>query len=163
MKRLPAFQDLSRDHHTALLQARDIKWYFVGHEQAKSLTTLIESFLTFWEDEALLHFREEEELLLPQLEKRDDQAEEMIQQVLSDHRWLRNRVNTLISEKEAPERAKQSLKAIGSRLHDHVRFEERVVFERFQEVFDEEDLEEYHEKSIAFRREWRGESAIGPR
>jgi hypothetical protein len=62
MKRHPALAELSRDHHQALVVARRLK-----RADDESVDRAREGFLDYWEHEGSEHFREEEEILLPEL------------------------------------------------------------------------------------------------
>ena len=55
------------------------------------------------------------------------------------------------------------LGAIGRRLHDHVRLEERVIFEQMQERFSDDELAEIGRRSESFRLALRGPQSIGTR
>lgn len=163
MKRHPALQDLSRDHHFVLLHARDIDWIAKESPHASPMEEVVTSFLSFWEQEGEWHFQEEEALLFPPLRAQDPEAEPIIEHILEDHRWIRARATELADRVEAGEPHEDLLFSLGRRLHDHARYEERVLFERIQEVLNEETLTEIGERSKAFRRDHRGPQAIGPR
>ena len=60
MKRHEALEQLSRDHHQALFQAMRLKR--AGEDDAG---TVLADFLDFWFGVGHLHFRAEEEVLLP--------------------------------------------------------------------------------------------------
>lgn len=164
MKRHIALQDLSRDHHRLLLQAREIRWCLGGDERAAALEAVVATFLREWEQVAIPHLQEEEEVLLPLYARyAGSEQEDRLQRITADHAWLRDRVAELMDQGSQHQDTKRLLGHIGRRLHDHVRFEERVVFQHVQAVFSEAELTMLHERSLAFRSEWRSSEAIGPR
>lgn len=134
-----------------------------GEEGAKSVAEAAASFLAFWNGHVRLHFIEEEEVLLPIYRRyRSPMQSEAIRRMLDDHAWIRERVWALEEAVEQGGELGELMGAIGERLHDHIRLEERVIFEEMQELFSDEDLSEAGRRSLAFRLALRGESAVGP-
>lgn len=164
MLRNPALQDLSRDHFTALKHCQAIRWAIEGHARSLPLEDVTTEFLQFWDDEAFLHFREEEEVLLPVCSRHFLPSEEpAVRRMLDDHAWLRGQVEALRAARARDEDTRALIQAIGERLDAHVRLEEREVFPRVQARFSEADFEELWERSKAFREAARGADCIGPR
>lgn len=162
MERHDALQDLSRDHHRALKRAQELRRAGTA-EGAFSVREAAERFVTFWDEEAAHHFREEEEVLLPVLARHRAPTEDAdVRQMLDDHAWFRDQVPKLRAALQADEGVEELAHALGDRLTRHVRLEERTLFERFQELFDEQDLEDVAARSRAYRERWRPD-AIGPR
>lgn len=162
MERHEALQDLSRDHHHALARAQELAR--AGTEEGRfEPEEAARRFLVFWEDEAALHFREEEDVLLPVYQRRKAiLGDEAVREMLADHAWFRDEVPKLQAALEAGEEVTDRVHAIGSRLHDHARLEERRIFEDVQATLTEADLDDLLERGRAFREEHRPE-AIGPR
>jgi DUF438 domain-containing protein len=160
LKRHPALQDLSRDHHLFLLEARHVRWFLEGDERAKSLSELIESVLAFWELDGKLHLQEEEEIVYPiylanaPLKKRDIDA------LYTDHTWLREKLQEL-ADLPRLESSSSLLRSISEYVVNHVRQEERVIYMAIQDTLSEEQLQAIAEKSLAFRKEHRKPRAIG--
>ena len=125
MKRHAALQHLSREHHKALKLARQACFASdSGHviaiaEAAQTINTLFPQ----WFDE---HFRMEEEDLLPLLAAAG--ASDLVSQVLAQHAELR----ALNRQLENPDGV--TLARFGKLLNEHVRFEEREVFETAQDL-----------------------------
>ena len=63
MKRAAELRGLSDNHHQSLVQARRLRRASLGEvgDQAEAAT----AFLEFWRKDTSLHFRKEEEVLLP--------------------------------------------------------------------------------------------------
>ena len=123
MKRHAALQQLSRDHHKALKLARQACFASdSGHaiaiaEAAQTINALFPELLEE-------HFRTEESSLLPALDAAG--GGELVQQILAQHAELR----ALNQQLETPDGG--TLARFGKLLNDHVRFEEREVFETAQ-------------------------------
>ena len=67
MKRHESLHELSRHHHFALMEALYIRRAMnePPEKRALRLRKVAEKFVEFWEKKGKLHFREEEEILLP--------------------------------------------------------------------------------------------------
>lgn len=165
MKRHEALQDYSRDHHFFLLEAREIRWSLEGSEHGRPVRHVVRSFLQFWEHDGLIHLREEEEILLPTYSTHASSgaASRHIARIRDDHAWLRTNVETLQQclDREAP--FEDLLGEIGQHVHDHIRFEERTIFQHVQQVLTDEQLSELAAASHEFRLAHRSPAAIGPR
>jgi hemerythrin-like domain-containing protein len=163
LKRHPALQDLSRDHQRFLLEARAIQWLMEGDRRAMPLNETIESLLFFWEVHGEPHLREEEKVLLPVCLGDDPLPQPDIERVLADHQWLRYSIAHLRDDDSlGVDGRRQLLAEIGQHITSHVRFEERVLFSRAQEILDEDELAWVAKHSRAFREEHRSPEVIGP-
>jgi hypothetical protein len=114
--------------------------------------------VSFWDDDGALHLREEDEIFLPRYAATGEHALTYVQQISADHAWLRTEVALLRAQPDAAR-----LIVIGARLHDHVRCEEREVFEAAQKTMDAAQLEALWAASMSFREQHRGAQAIGAR
>jgi hemerythrin-like domain-containing protein len=162
VKRHASMEDLSRDHYQALIQVQEIRKSVEGQEGARPLEQVATEFLEFWEKDAIAHFREEEEILLPIYARHVQPShDEHVRRMLDDHAWFRDVMFEL--KRRVGERGNYGalLGEVGERLSDHARLEEREIFERMQAVMTEEDFADVAERSLAFRREWRNADAIG--
>ncbi len=132
MRRHPALEELSRDHHHALVVAQRLK--------RASDTTGIEArdrFVAFWESEGQAHFREEEEILLPACAGVIDPEEPIVLKVLSDHVRIRRLAHTVTGAERPDLRA---LHELGIQLGDHVRREERELFPLIERSLPDAEL-----------------------
>lgn len=162
MKRDDALADFSRDHLPALRQAKYLRESvtddgdYIPREAA-------EGFLEFWEDHAELHFREEEDVILPVVSRlgpiTDD---ENISQMLDDHAWFRDKITELRTALDNGDNLENLVETIGDRLKQHADMEEQELFEDLQDRLSEDQLEAIHERSIRFREKHRPDD-IGPR
>jgi hemerythrin-like domain-containing protein len=134
MKRDEALAPLSRDHHQALFQALRLK-RAAEPDAGEAVRGLIE----FFDGHGALHFRVEEEVLLPWFVREGgaDPADAAIVRVLTDHVWIRARIQKL---READGFHLDDVRELGERLDQHVRHEERVLFPLIEGTLPADDL-----------------------
>ena len=133
MKRHEALEQLSRDHHQALFQAMRLKR--AGEEDAGDV---LADFLDFWFGVGHLHFRAEEEVLLPAYSAYADASRDEVVRVLVDHVEIRREAHELGATKGEP--PPERLRALGERLDAHVRHEERVLFPLIEQALPDHEL-----------------------
>jgi hemerythrin-like domain-containing protein len=133
VKRSDALQQLSRDHHRALEAA--LKLRRAGETEREEATA---EFLRFWREHGALHFRVEEDVLLPGAAPDVEPTDPAVVRVLTDHVEIRRRAAHL-HRREIPEAAE--LNALGELLNDHVRHEERVLFPLIEERLEPDRLD----------------------
>ncbi len=144
MKRHPSLHPLSQHHHFALIQALEMRRAAEAppEKRAAAVARQAEKFVRFWHKTGQVHFREEEETLLPAYARHtrlDRDAEVM--RVLADHAEIRAAVLDFewrLAAK-APIGAEE-LGRVGKLLHDHVRLEENELFPRIEKILGEEQL-----------------------
>jgi hemerythrin-like domain-containing protein len=144
MKRHPSLHPLSQHHHFALIQALEMRRAEDAspEKRAAAVTRQAEKFVRFWRKSGSIHFREEEEVLLPAYARhgRLDRDPE-IMRLLGDHAEIRAAV--LEFEKRIAAKAPidaHELARVGKLLHDHVRLEENHVFPRIEKTLGEDHL-----------------------
>ena len=120
MKRHPALQPLSRDHHIALVAAQRLR-----RAEADGAGGARDTFLEFWRAHGAHHFRVEEDVLLPAYAANADPDEPCVVRMLLDHVRIRAQAQRLEREPAPPVEA---LHELGAALEQHVRLEEREVF-----------------------------------
>lgn len=98
------------------------------------------AFLSFYEQDTLLHFHEEEEVLFPALIEHVDEVPAELTQVLVEHVRIHGLVGRLrhASEAGAPDGA--LLGELGETLRSHVRLEENELFPLIERVVPASDL-----------------------
>ena len=119
MKRSPALQPLSREHHTALTLAKACERaaQFGDEERlGKTCQRAIQAF----SNELEPHFQFEEQSLLPLLHSIETQP--LVESTLVDHEQLRELLNGLQQNNA------EALDSFGKCLSAHVRFEEKELF-----------------------------------
>ncbi len=129
MKRHPALVPLSQDHHQTLVRARDLRDAAGEAEQARQAAAA--RFLRHFGLHVVRHFREEEELVFPLLALQPPELE----RVLVEHQRIR-----VLAGRLRRDPAAETLAELGSLLEEHIRLEERIVFELVQEHVPEAEL-----------------------
>jgi hemerythrin-like domain-containing protein len=135
VKRNEALAPLSRDHHQALSRALALK-----RADDANAAAALRDMVEFFDAHGALHFRVEEEVLLP-LYVRDggaDPEDGAIARVLTDHVWIRARIAALRDAVQVPV---EDVRELGARLDAHVRHEERVLFPAIEQALSAEQLE----------------------
>lgn len=131
MKRSEALKPLSREHHHALFVAKEVR--DADESGAESARTAL---LGFWRDEGALHFRIEEEVLLPGSGLAGPDRDEEVARMLADHLEIRRRFVRI----ESGGIDLDELKDLAGFLRDHVRFEERELFPRIEREMAADEL-----------------------
>ena len=144
MKRHPSLHPLSQHHHFALIQALEMRR--AAEAPADKRNAMVErqadKFVAFWHKTGIVHFREEEEVLLPAYARytRLDQ-DGGIMRLLAEHAEIRAAVEDFERRRKKKLPIETAAMArLAKLLHDHVRFEENDVFPRIERVLGEENL-----------------------
>lgn len=132
MKRSDALAHLSRDHHQGLVVAQRLR-----RATPETAVAARDAFLDFWKAEGHDHFRAEEELLLPAFARHQPPTHDAVVRVLTEHVDLRRRAGDLAAETRP---SCDDLHALGDRLRDHIRHEERVLFPLIEAALPAEEL-----------------------
>jgi len=144
MKRHPSLHPLSQHHHFALIQALEMRRASEApaEKRAAAVERQAEQFVRFWRKSGQVHFREEEEVLLPAYARhtRLDRDPDVMR-ILADHAEIRAAVRDFEQRLAAktPIQAEE-MGRLGKLLHDHVRLEENEVFSRIEKTLGEEQL-----------------------
>ncbi len=127
IKRHKSIQPISREHHHGLLLGWKIR---EGIKKEIPLERIKSYANWFWETHLILHFDLEEKHLFPIL----GAEHEMVVQAVKEHRRLKE-----LFENQAD--LPTNLSLIEKELTDHIRFEERTLFNEIQTIGTEEQLE----------------------
>jgi len=125
MKRHAALLQLSREHHQALKMARQAR-FASDAGISEAITQAAEAICERFRDELEPHFQAEEKDLLPALTAAG--ASNLAQRTLAEHAELRE-LNRRLAEPDG-----ETLARFATLLNDHVRFEERELFETAQQL-----------------------------
>lgn len=120
MKRSDFLQALSREHHRGLYVALQLR-----RATPATAAAARDAFVEFWRSEGRLHFRIEEELLLPAFARHAPVDEPAVVRVLTEHVDLRRRGAELEAAEPPP---LERVHELGERLQQHIRHEERMLF-----------------------------------
>src|SRR5215217_7182586 len=141
MKRHPSLRQFSDDHHQGLVNARRLRRAASG--EGASSADSAHDFLEFWRSDTSLHFRKEEEVLLPVLARyAGDLGERPVLQMLAQHARIRGLAMQLSDELEQDKVREDTLRNLGEQLEAHIRLEERRVFPFIEETLPEHALQE---------------------
>ena len=138
MKRHPALAELSREHHHELSLARGLRRAAaaVPEQRLAAASAYVEQFFGPTTD----HFRREEEVVFPVYTRHAGQTA-LVERILREHMELQGLARELRAQVAAGEVSAETLDALGSLLHDHVRLEERELFEDIQRVVPSAELQ----------------------
>lgn len=127
IKRIEALKPLSRDHHHALLLCWKIKTGFTKNVAAERIKKYCD---WIYSQEITPHFKEEEEFIYPVLGNDNT----MVIRALKEHRELRNLFESKVN-------LKVNLVTIAGKLQEHIRFEERELFNAVQDAATPKQIE----------------------
>lgn len=133
MKRSPQLIPLSHEHHVALEAALRLR-----RAQASDLGDAVDRFALFWNDVGADHFDREEEVLGPAAPSDDIVLQDGMRRMSAEHREIRALADTVLAGPADVSAAR----ALGERLNDHVRFEERELFPLIEARLDATALDE---------------------
>lgn len=115
------------------------------------LETLPADIDSLWQQEIGPHLRAEETILFPPAQALGVCRDE-IEQVLQEHRWLRELVG-LIERDDVPADLRCHLRVFAELLIRHIRFEERTVFPALEQDLSKEQLEAIGRDLFAFHEQ----------
>jgi iron-sulfur cluster repair protein YtfE (RIC family) len=139
MKRHQSLLTFSREHHTALLLAQILKKDAPQYKGMPSkLPDKVEYLKAKYYNELKQHFHVEENILFPFLTGKNNLIDELIDDLIRDHNKVAENIVLLDTHHDS----EKLLDDTGRLLECHIRKEERVLFQKIQEVLSEEELNE---------------------
>jgi hypothetical protein len=139
MQRDERLKKLSWDHHHGLVMALQIERELPLADDAAA-AALYSRLLAFWSAGLLPHFRVENECLLARLVHHITATSEPIRRTQSDHLALEALVTTMRDASSLDAR-RSALGEFAQRLREHIRWEERVLFEVTQAELSEREVD----------------------
>ncbi len=137
MERHKALHSLSHDHHHGLILAQLIKKGSPEYPYLpKTLGGKIEYAISFYNDELVRHFKDEENILFPIVKSRDDKVDDLINVILNEHK----KIKALVSSLKKDQDSEDVLDDLGNLLESHIRKEERELFPLIQNLLNDEEL-----------------------
>jgi hemerythrin-like domain-containing protein len=138
VKRHAALVPLSEDHHHELVQARRL---LAAAESADAEGRLAagKGYADAFFETTVAHFRREEEELFP-LYTRHAGSTPLLERILAEHMQLHGLARALRADVAAGDVAAERLRELGTLLREHVRVEERELFEEIQRVVPAAEL-----------------------
>ena len=138
MRRHNSIINLSRDHHQGLILAQLIR---KNAPQYKNLPDTLEGKINYtlnaYKADLLPHFKKEEEILFPFVKGMNEKLDELIKQLIEEHK----KITDLVIRIEKEDNKEEILDKLGNLLAQHIRKEERELFEIVQDILTEEELE----------------------
>ncbi|MDO6429382.1 hemerythrin domain-containing protein [Flavitalea sp. BT771] len=129
IKRHKAIVSFSQDHHAGLLLVWKIRQGLSKSVSAERITGYV---LFSYKEDLEKHFRDEERLLFSKLPV----ADVLRRQAEADHRAI----YTLVAALERNKMDESLLRELADRMEEHIRFEERALFNHLQDILSPEDL-----------------------
>lgn len=149
MKRHPDLREFSDDHHQGLVNALRLKR--AGAGEGVTPEEAARTFLEFWREDTSVHFRKEEEVLLPVMAHHGEDLErEPVVRMLSQHARIRGLAMQLSDEVDRGDVRGETLRELGEQLEAHIRLEERVLFPAIEDSLSEEALHEVSSRLAVF-------------
>ena len=138
MKRHPGLASLSREHHHELSLARGLRR--AAEEPPERRLTVATAYVEQFFGSTADHFRHEEQVVFP-VYARHAGSTPLVERILREHMELTGLAHELRAQVAAGEAEPATLEALGTLLRDHVRLEERELFEEIQRVVPDAELE----------------------
>ena len=134
MLRDPALIPLSRDHHHALALCVQIR-RALQPSSPEDPASLARYAVSFFDGQMKRHFRQEEDVVFP-IAQQHSALRPVVSELLSEHIEIAAIVDQLRVHVSA-----QALSAFAEKVTDHVRKEERVLFEQAQQILSRDELD----------------------
>jgi len=140
MERDPRLIRLSREHHHGLVMALRIERELPNASDTE-MRALYGDLVRFWSAGLFPHFIVENDCLLARLAKHADPGLSHAGRLQREHREMEDLVEAMRAAITADER-RTALATFGTRLREHIRWEERELFEWMQHTLGSDDLDE---------------------
>ena len=134
IKRHAALVPLSRDHQLGLQKARQLRQAADG--SGADRVEAVRSFLDGWRKEIHLHFDDEEHLFAPFLTPAERDR------LRAEHDDLRAHAAEAEQRATSKDPGAEWTRTLGDKLHDHIRWEERELFNGIQDRMTTSQLAE---------------------
>jgi len=129
LKRHISLVSYSQEHHFVLLLCWKIR---EGIKQNIEVKRIANYTLFFFDNDLQLHFAEEEKCLFGKLN--DDDV--FKQRAVKEH----NEINAMIKNFRSGNTTHEQLNTFANLLDNHIRFEERILFNHIQQILSEDEL-----------------------
>ncbi len=137
IKRHKGLAPLSRDHHQGLILAQLIKKDAPDYKDLpKTTSDKVKYTISFYKSELVKHFKNEEDILYPAVKNKSEEIDELFEDIFSEHK----KIKQLMAQLESGENKTDILNELGVLLELHIRKEERLLFEKIQNLLSEEEL-----------------------
>ncbi|MGE5681431.1 MAG: hemerythrin domain-containing protein [Bacillota bacterium] len=149
MQRNKVLVPLSHDHFHGLMLAQILKKNAPPLKgMPKDIDEKVRYAVEFYNSDLTEHFKSEEEILFPAAKGMDITLDAMLQELINEHRAIKEGISALASAKDLPE----EMDKLGRLLEGHIRKEERVVFPRIELLLTEDKLKQLDGKFNPVRK-----------
>lgn len=149
MKRHETLIELSRNHQKGLMLAQLLK---ADAPAYKTLPTDLLGKMNYaketFHSDLKKHFEDEEKILFPFVKGKDLECDKLIEELLDEYLFLSKNISQLNDSQKLYD----ELDLIGRKLEQHMRKEERILFNKIQELLTDNELEILKNK-IEFSRQ----------
>lgn len=139
MQRDPRLIRLSREHHHALVMSLRIERELPAAD-VSAMQVLYGDLVRFWSAGLLPHFDAEDECMLARIARRGDPGLQRAGRLQRDHREMEELVDAMAAAR-TPDDRREALARFGVQLREHIRWEERDLFDWIQSELDEGELD----------------------
>ena len=139
MRRDPRLTRLSEEHHHGLVFALRLERELPEAGDAE-LAGLYGDLLRFWARGLLPHFHAETECLIARLVRHVPDDDDRVRRIQHDHLGMEALVARM-RDASGDEGRRDALATFGETLREHIRWEERVLFESLQEDLSEAEMD----------------------
>ena len=147
MKRHKSLIFISYDHYHGLQLAQLIK---KNAPKLKNLPDDLEGkknyTINFYENDLLHHFYLEENIIFSAVKGRNKKIDRLFDEIIDEHKEIEKTVESLKDNINLEEK----LDKLGTQLQEHIRKEERVLFEKIQKELSEEEMQKLEEELHAY-------------
>jgi iron-sulfur cluster repair protein YtfE (RIC family) len=147
MKRHKSLIFISHDHYHGLQLAQLIK---KNAPKLKNLPDDLEGkknyTINFYENDLLHHFYLEENIIFSAVKGRNKKIDRLFDEIIDEHKEIEKTVESLKDNINLEEK----LDKLGTQLQEHIRKEERVLFEKIQKELSEEEMQKLEEELHAY-------------
>ncbi|MFN3695704.1 MAG: hemerythrin domain-containing protein [Ignavibacterium sp.] len=143
MKRHKSIVILSRDHQKGLMLAQLLKKNAPAY---KGLPSDIEGKMKYaietFRSDLNIHFEDEEKILFPVAAGKSNECDQLINELIDEHKFFYEKIPALVNSTELLD----EMDLIGCKLEEHIRKEERILFNLIQEILTEDELKSVKSK-----------------
>lgn len=141
LSRHEALAPFSRDHYVGLVQAHHM--IKASDADAAARRKAVAEFVDAWDHDIAQHFRDEEKLLADVMQPEDRRH------LLDDHAAITELAVQARGLRRQVDPSPAALKRLGSLLEQHIRWEERELFNRLQDQLSSEQIARLQEQTAA--------------
>lgn len=137
MKRSEYLKTLSWEHHDGLVVSFRLQQ---GIKKEVHPDEMAQYIIHTWTSELKHHFWQEEQIIIPILNK-SEKGKELVNQMQSDH----NKIDQIVKKIDSKNNSVNYIEEFASLLNQHIRFEERQLFPIFEQETSTKKLQKVGE------------------